>query len=249
VKSIVSAAALFLTACSLPPTPSEEITILFPELPAFTAAFGPAEYRVSWFGEEGRLVELRSGAGAGSIRLTLPAKPSLPIRAEPLFGGNGGLVLPAGGLYPHDLGPGGSLPLAWENGFAAEILLQAERQGFPSSAFNAERFFREIRARGGGNPWNLNRTRILETLAGLSFRADRITKAKLHRLRIAGLDGEWFSWNPLLASFDFAGEGDADFGSFPAGFHRFFRTGATESRLDVDIGDDGSMVWREFSTR
>ncbi len=249
MKRLVPAAVFLLTACALPWTPSEEITIVFPELPACAAVFGPPEYRISWFGEEGRLEERRTGAGAAGLRLDLPARSSLPVLAVPLFGGKGDLVLPAGGLYPHDVEPGGFLHLTWENGFAAGILVQAEERGFPVDAFNAERFFREIRARGGGNPWMLNRARILETLTGLSFRADRIVKAKIHPLRIPGLGGEWFSWNPLLEPYAFGGEGDADFGCFPAGFHRFFRSGRTGSRLDVDIGEDGATAWREFSTR
>jgi hypothetical protein len=235
--------------CALPWTPTEEITILFPELPVRASVFGPPEYRISWFGEEGRLVERRTGMGSGGLRVALPARSSLPVLAVPLFGGKRDLLLPAGGLYPHDVVPGGFLPLTWENGFAAGILVLAEDRGFPVNAFNAERFFREIRARGGGNPWMLDRARILETLAGLSFRADRIVKAKRHPLRIPGLGGEWVSWNTLLEPFLFGDEEYADFGYFPSGFHRFFRSGDTGSRLDVDIGEDGSTVWREFSTR
>ena len=226
---------------------NEGLILVLPDPPARFAAFGPHRFLLTCRDGGGNEKSWETKVGEKEIRLELRPRPSFPFLAEPLFGGRKGLLLPAGGLYPQGVDVEGKLRLSWEDGFAAEILLLAEARGFPLAVFNAERFFREARERGAGNPWRLDRKKILETLAALSFRADRMSPAKAYSVQVPGLEGDWFSWNPLLEPFSRGEDGEVVFGAFPPGFHRFFRSGGITERLDVQIEENGIRLWTKFS--
>ena len=220
--------AALLSGCAAPFT-AEDIRIAFPEPPAAVRElFGEPAWRLE-YSEGGSARTAFSPAGKGSLSLRLSGAAAVPIAGYMVFGGRHDLFLPAGCLWPHDAGSSHSLTLDWEKGFAAQLLIRLSRQGYPVSAFNAGRFFKETVARGAGNPWALDEELIITTLAGLSFRADRIKLLPAHAVSLALPPGKWQPRNPLAPIAETNADGICVFGSLAEGYHRYYRTGTAGS--------------------
>jgi hypothetical protein len=157
-----------------------------------------------------------------------------------VFEGRTDLFFPAGGLFPHDAGEG-ELALGWEKGFAASLLLRLEERGYPVEAFNSGRFFRETVLRGGGNPWSLNEELIITTLAGMSFRADRIKPLPSHPVNLALPAGNWLPRNPLAPLAQTDDEGLCNFGYLAEGYHRYYRIGG--GKADIQVQGQESFLY------
>ena len=208
---------------------TEELRLVFPEPPAAVRErFGEPAWALEYF-EGGTARTEFSPAGSGSFSLRLSGAAPVPVAAYMVFGSRHDLFLPAGCLWPHDAGSGHSLALDWKKGFAAELLVRLGRQGYPVDAFNSGRFFRETVTRGAGNPWALNEELIITTLAGLSFRADRIKLLPAHAVNLPLPPGKWLPRNPLAPVAETAAGGLCAFGSLAEGYHRYYRLGASGS--------------------
>lgn len=186
---------------------------------------------------EGKEERYATPTGGGSVELSLPLGKRTPLVLYPYVTGEWGRITfyPAGGLYP-DFFDSGALDIRWEDGFAAETLLLAVRGGFPLDGFNCARFFEEARKRGGSNPWDLNRAKVLETLASGSFRADRFVVKKKYSLTLSLPAGEWYGENLLEPPFTVGEGGTFPFQSLPWGVHRYW---SKEHALTVHLSETG----------
>jgi hypothetical protein len=213
---------VFLLAGCGQPLTGEDVRIVFPSPPeAVLRRFGQPSWELEFSGTEGEPRRVFASAGETSLTLRMPAGPPVAIVCRMVFSGRRDLFYPAGALWPDDSGDG--LALSWEKGFAADLLLRLERQGYPVRAFNSGRFFHETVLRGAGNPWVLNEQLILTTLAGMSFRADRIKPLPSYPIRLALPAGTWLPRNPLAALRQTDETGECDFGYLTEGYHRYYR--------------------------
>jgi len=186
---------------------------------------------------EGKEERYATLTGNGLVELFLPLGKRTPVVLYPHVTGEGGRITfcPAGGLYP-DFFDSGALDIRWEDGFAAETLLLAARAGFPLDGFNCARFFEEARKRGGSNPWELNRAKVLQSLASGSFRADRFVVKKKYSLTLILPAGEWYGENLLEPPFTVGEGGTFLFQSLPWGVHRYW---SKEHALTVRLSETG----------
>lgn len=211
----------------------EDVRLVFPQAPAqVRELFGEPAWEIRSSGGGGMPRRIYAAAGADSVMVHIEAGPPAPITCYMVFAGRADHFFPAGGLFPHDEDEG-RLELTWEKGFAAAFLIRLEEQGYPVERFNCGRFFRETILRGKGNPWALNGDLILTSLAGFSFRADRIKPLPAHPVTLGLPGGTWLPENPLLSPLQTDEEGLCDFGYLPEGYHRYYRHGG--ARVDIQL--------------
>ncbi len=147
-------------------------------------------------------------------------------------------LYPAGGLYP-DAIQAGVVSLSWEDGFAAAVLQQAEKAGFPLDSFNCTRFFQEAGRRGAPNPWNLDATKVIETLSEGCFRADRLTVRKKFTLSLPAISGIWYPENLLENLLTPEEDGNLTLTDVSWGLHRYYSQGC---RLIVQVSETGKVL-------
>ncbi|MDR1932474.1 MAG: hypothetical protein LBQ57_06600 [Spirochaetales bacterium] len=218
----------------------EDVRVVFPEPPAAVReGFGSPAWKLSLSEADGTVKTIYAAAGETSVSVLIPPGPPAAIACSMMFGGRDDLFFPAGGLYPHDCG-GGSLHLSWEKGFAAVFLIRLKERGYPVEAFNSGRFFRETVLRGAENPWALDEELILSSLAGLSFRADRIKLLPAHPVSLSLPAGSWLPRNPLASVVRTNEEGVCDFGYLAEGYHRYYRPDSG-GKADIQIKADGIL--------
>jgi len=235
---------LIFSGCALNPGEAGELRVRFPSLPAAGAFSERPVFRVDFPGPAGEVFRVFSSPGAEVLELHVPPGRPAPLTARVVQRGRDDWLFPAGGLYPRDVTGRGELELNWQDGFAADFALRLAAEGFPLGEFNLPRFFAEIRTRGEGNPWFLDRERLTDALVRYSFRADMIKRLPTWTVPLPAPEGEWFSCNPLLGSARTGEDGFLRPGSLPAGYHRFF-----DSRGDgihFQIRRDGTVIYTEF---
>jgi hypothetical protein len=217
----------------------EDVRIVFPDPPAeVRESFGSPAWKVSFSGAGGK-TSMYAAEGQTSLSIHIPPGPPVSIVCSMVFSGRDDLFFPAGGLYPHDCG-GGRLYPSWEKGFAASFLMRLTEQGYPVEAFNSGRFFRETVLRGAGNSWALNEELILTTLAGMSFRADRIRLLPARPVSLPLPGGNWLPRNPLLSAVCTDEQGVCNFGYLAEGYHRYYRTDGG-GKADIQVKPDGIL--------
>ena len=233
---------------------SVEVGIVLPELPPewepILRAEGSPSFLVRAPGR-GRLPQelLVPVPGAApsqaACRLTLPKRANLPVVAVPIVQGRSDLLRPAGGLFPAALGGGGTMALAWKDGFLATLLLALAERGQLIEALNARRLSGEIEKRCAGDPWSLDREAILLLLSLGSFRTDRIKELPPHSLVLHCAPGSrWVEGNPFRPAIQADELGVLAVAPIVAGFHAFFRVDGSPpagdglERLDVSVTDE-----------
>ncbi len=233
-----------LAGCVFAPGETAEITVRFPPLPAAVLpVFGETAFRVDFPGPGGGILHAYSAPGAGTLAMEVPLDNPVPLSARLVSGERDDFFLPAGGLFPRNVGPCGEVEVSWENGFAADFSLRLHAAGFPLGEFNLARFFAETVLRGEGNPWFLNGDAIAAGLAGFVFRADMIKRLPVFPVVFAAPPGSWFGRNLLQPP---AGTGTDGFlrpGNLPRGYHRFYGSGG--GRMDVFVREDGTFICAE----
>lgn len=194
--------------------------------------------------QEGREVRYAVPRGSGKVELSLSLGKRTPVVLYPIVTGEFGKasLYPAGGLYP-DFFRSGELVIQWDDGFAAETLLLASRGGFPLDVFNCARFFVEARKRGGSNPWELNRGKVLESLASGTFRADRLALKKKFSIPLPLSGGEWYSVNLLEPPMPGGGEGTVLLKELPWGVHHYW---SMDRFLTIHLSETGKVEFAEY---
>ena len=236
--------ALIFTGCFWEADSGERVLLRFPVLPAeVREIFGPHAFRVSFPEPGGGTFFLDTEEGADAAGVTFPPAPAVPVTASAVFSGRRNVLFPAGGLYPHGVDSKGEFSLTWENGFAADLMIRLASAGFPLERFNAGRFFREVLLRSAGNPWHLNEALILDTLPDLTFRADRIKLLISHSVVLAAPPGSWIPRNPLARPAETGTDGNCSFGYLPPGYHRYYRRNGEAGKVDILVGDGGTILY------
>ncbi|MFQ3619517.1 MAG: hypothetical protein SNJ78_01095 [Spirochaetales bacterium] len=232
-----------LTSCQLF-SPAEKVELALPDFPyAWMGEESPIAYRILFFSDE-REKERWVSYSERTVTLTLPLGRRVPVILYPLFEEKNreGMphLYPAGSLYP-DLLDKGKLKARWIDGFAAECLFLLARGGFELDGFNCARFIEEVRKRGDPNPWSLDRKKITDTLAGGSFRADRIVKKKSFSVTLPLSPGIWFGENLLLPPLNVTDEAPFTWEA-SIGTYRFWKDNQV---LTFTLTEKGALVVSE----
>ncbi len=223
--------AVFLPGCDFFDN-SVEVELALPGLPgSWENRWGNLPFIIRYYDPGYGIREKKTAPGQRFSTIRLSRITNNPVTAVPLLEkGNGGVFLKSAGcFFPHDIGNSGVMRLEWEKGFAAEILMDLNREAWLSlESLNLERFLCEIKKKSKGDPWSLNRRRIVEYLLKNKFRADRIKKMATHSLTINADEGIWFSDNPFFPSSESGAAKRLKIDGIYPGKHVFFLSGGSQ---------------------
>lgn len=211
---------------------------------AWTEAFGPLSFVVTWPVSAGKLE--RQLFDPGSTRVErLPKRATVPVLAYPLLGTRTTSLLPAGALFPESLGDDGTLKLRWADGHAAAILTKLigageNDSGGAVSRLNSARLAEEMWKRSDGNPWKLDGAAIIRGLEAGAFRATIIRRKESYPAALTDIGSVLVSANPLDPSYTPDALGTVAL-SLTAGAHRFFSADGSTT-VDVTMDTDGRFV-------
>ena len=208
----------------------------------------PERWNIRWLGTSGREHSCSVNASdLHRINLDLPRERAVVVLAEPIsaFPLSGFVCTPAGVV----LSPGSPRPsrlmLSWENGFAASILLNLVREGVAPEAFNLTRFIDLCVERSGGNPWKLDRRRLIGDMLSGQLRVysfSRLAELEIElELPISGL---WYSDYPLELPIDVVSGYWS--GLLGTGLHRFsMGTHGPSAEVSVDSGGRATVFFNQ----
>ena len=139
-----------------------DLTVELPRLPEpWKQCLRPDAFRVSFLDSGGSVCTRTADGQQKFLEIETQKGFVIPVVAEPLV--NGLRLPPSGGLYPIDSGSDGRLVLKWESGFVCVILLELASRGIALDFINTERLCDEIEARSRGDPFSLDKVKILES--------------------------------------------------------------------------------------
>lgn len=172
-----------------------DLVVRFPALPE------------SWESLEGEMevvVEVVFSDGSGWIRgysyddgaavLRLPKAAGAAVLLRPTYRG---LRLPPAGTAVPWLGEGNAAAASWLDGVTATLLRRLAVGGSGFEALNVPRLSREIRDRGGEDPWGVDIDRIVEKLAQDAFRSTYIKEGEKVPLELSFPPGNWVALEPF----------------------------------------------------
>jgi hypothetical protein len=107
----------------------------------------------------------------------------LPVVAYPYIGNVNIQPYSAGGIFPANM-DNGKVVLTWENGFAAEVLYKAIKNGIALDNFNVSRFEKVLIEKSGGNPWIFEEDDIIYALSFNIFNSNFIKKKRTYSLNL-----------------------------------------------------------------
>jgi len=138
-------------------------------------------------------------------------------------------------VYPVDLDSHGELPLRWEEGFLAELLLRCAGAGDHLQAVNVKKLRSHIADRSEGNPWRLDGRTLSSALAcgRLSLRNLKLLPSGDVELEAA--PGRWISGNPMI-EVPVESDGRLTLRELPEGIHSFFLLHGT-GRIDISVSE------------
>lgn len=246
-----------LAACSLPIPQwgtNSELEVRLPAPPPAWEPFGALAYSIVLPAPQPGQPSpsLRVDAGARSIHLTIEKSINLPILAYPLLQGRADLLRPAGGVFPFSLDERGRLELSYRDGFLAQMLFPLYGKNDLIAAVNVERLSEAIWERSLGDPWSVDRERILVTLVYGTMRSDRISLLPAFSLSISAHPGIWIAGDPFRAPLTVPLDSRAfELDRLPTGIHHFFRVSedaTTESKSITgrgasDLGAEPRVMW------
>ncbi|MDF1569034.1 MAG: hypothetical protein RQ801_10100 [Spirochaetaceae bacterium] len=156
---------LMLSACG-PFGPTDSIAVKWPEADiSALSGEAPAFWELRWLTDEGDLSVLIVDGKSSPvlpfhreypiILAAYPQDPSLP---------DGYRIKPAGCLLPAVRAPQSDISLTWENGFAAQKILEMADAGISPRVINLERFADAVGVRSEDAPWDLDQRRLWEDL-------------------------------------------------------------------------------------
>lgn len=240
----ISITLLTLTGCSLFDSTLDFFAALPNLPPEVSEAIGGIRFRVSFPSLDGGVLRTWVPEGVEGISISTPAKSVVPVLAfaVPTRSG-GGELLPAGGIFPLHLDPGGSLILSWIGGFETQILHDLAAAGFPIEAVNAHRLSESVRLKSENNPWRLDRRAIINGFLYGGLRESSIRLYTDKHLTLPISDGLWYRDN-LIESTPLLAEGEGlKISGIRNGMQSFFKQGL-EEWIDLYCDDSG---WSLFN--
>lgn len=192
--ALILLAGLVTTSCALLDS-ERDVVVRFPRLPEHWDSLEPElsmAVEVVFSDGSGWGRDYAHGAGAAVLRL--PKARGAAVLLRPTYRG---IPLPPAGTAVPWLASGGEATATWHDGVTASILrrLAVGESGF--EALNVPRLSREIRRRGGRDPWGVDIDRIVEKLAENAFRSTYITEGEKVPLEITFPEGRWIRLEPF----------------------------------------------------
>ncbi len=217
------------------------VNIALPEIPAkMKARLGEPYYVIEYPDDRCGIRKAYAGAGAGSVSVTVPKTGIVPVLCTPctervsLFPG-GCVISPE----TADTEQGG-YAFSWELGFAADVLLSLVERGFDISAINARKLVDEIDSRAQGDPWALDRAKLMNGLVSGDFTVYCIDPLDVKTVVLSTLSGRWLPVNPLKQAVSANDDGTLQLENLTIGFHRFLNAN-NSGILDVSVKENETL--------
>ena len=240
---------MWLYGCNLVPGPR---LVQLPELPAAWSHFRIILQLTVVDGRDGTEQRLPDALPGSAVVLPVGRHTATVIVAEPVIVGPAGAsgrgavippphlrLRPAGAVVPLDAGDDGVLPVTWERGVLATLILDLWRGGANPWLLNIERLDRELRERAGADPWALDRSAILAALQAGEMSAAVIRPRSRHMVSLPLSAGRWVWWDPLATPLH--SDGHTVFTiQLPAGYHLLIHDSG--AGLAVQVSDDGTLL-------
>ncbi len=218
-----------------------QLEVQWPLMPvSWPSSLHPKSFRIRYIDPAGCVCSRRVSAHQEWFGLEVQKGAFIPVTAEPLV--TSLKLPPCGGLFPLDSENEGRLALKWKQGVVCEILLELASHGIAVDWINAERLYGEIEARSRGDPFDLDKTRILESLVSGSF---RVTDIKPLPSRIVDLipgKGAWFTESPFSRIYETL-EGEALELQMSYGYH-YLISRTTPALYIIQVTDQEIIVRR-----
>ncbi len=227
-RAAVAMAVIALGAsCSLDCLIVHTVVLAAPERPPAWREARVFTYQVSWRDEGGSPRRALVAEGE-EIALRLRRGAPQAILATPLW--EDASLLPAGALYPHDLGTRpGDLPsskpdrmaLSFASGYAAAAAAIIEAKGVDPWGYPIEKLA-TVPIDAGKDPWDLPPWKAADAILGGAFRATAFPSARASFALPEG--GPWLPESPFCAV---GGEGGSLSATLADGLHYFYAEGQT----------------------
>ncbi len=145
---------------------SDDVLLTWPpgELPLFEGG-EPAFWNLTWLSSDGAVSRQRVAGGTQPV-VQLPREVPVIITAAPVIPDFllPYRIRPAGCVMSVDCPRLSEMSLNWEQGFAADYLLDLAGLGIRPDAVNIRRFLEAVEERSKGNPWALDLKRLSSEL-------------------------------------------------------------------------------------
>ena len=190
MKKVLIIFCFLLAACSMFDNKSAEVTFHIPELPEQMQQLEVTGWRVSVTSVDNRK---EFTTRKHEFKASVPVSGITAVTAYPV--GGWGTLKPAGFIVHGNLKAHNYM--TWDYGFAAECTAYSLTAGAGSENFNFTLFQEKLMEKSEGNPWCLNRDRVIYTLSYGIFNMNYIKKAESHTLSLPlPGTGTWYSGTP-----------------------------------------------------
>ena len=218
---------------------ADSVRVRWPEtpVPAFGTR-GATSWTLRWYAAD-RSVQSRRVEAGESPRLILAREIPLIVSALPETETDYApwRSRPAGFAAPIHEPRRGEARLSWEDGFAADFLLNLAERGVAPHRINIERFVRAVHRRGSGRPWDLDGRRLASNLRDGHLRIYSFKSRNRRVVTVPLPAGILYSTYPPDSEV-VAGPGGWN-GSLATGFHFFLNPAAG---LTAGVEVDGSKA-------
>jgi len=216
-----------------------DLTVELPRLPEpWKQCLRPDAFRVSFLDLRGSVCTRTAEGRQKLLEIETQKGFVIPVVAEPIV--DGLKLPPSGGLYPIDSDSDGRLVLKWENGFVCVILLELARRGIALDFINTERLCNEIEARSRGDPFNLDKIKILESLASGKFRVTDIKPLPSRTVTLIPGAGTWITESPFSPLYD-THKGEILDLTLSYGYHHLIHQ-SNRTRYDIQVTEVETVI-------
>ncbi len=147
-----------------------------------------------------------------------------------------GSLKPAGAVINTNINAKTTIPLKWEDGFLADLLLDLKGLGIQTDQLNISRLKNGIKEKCNGNPWSLDRDLLKEAIIYNTLSVYKIKAGILQDIFIP-VEGTWVSDNPFYPVSFSNSKGILVFNNIYEGQHRFLNS-ETKKHLDIIVKGD-----------
>ncbi len=189
-KALIILCISLLVSCSLFDSKSKEVTFHIPELPEEIKRKEVTGWRITVTSVDDRK---EFTTRQNMFKVSVPVAGITAVLAYPV--GIWGELKPAGFIVHGNLKAHNYM--AWDEGFGAECTAVSLASGAGSENFNFTLFQQKLMEKSEGNPWILNRDKIIYALSYGIFNMNYIKKAETHTLSLPlPGTGTWYRGTP-----------------------------------------------------
>ena len=168
----------------------DDVVPLPPSLPAgLLQSNPPLRWEYTWLSGPNS-VSRQESASTLALARDFPAV----VIAQPVFDDSLSpwKAYPAGYIRATDHYVTKSISLLWEQGFAAQLLLELAEQGVNLTRINISRLAETIKERGGGNPWTIDKRKLIDDLSNGSLRYYSVRQSESVETFLSLPQGNWY---------------------------------------------------------